>query len=45
MRADLVDNGMEPEDAFDLHEKFGFDPMMLRSIWQRKIKKNIITKI
>ena len=40
MRADLVDNGMEPEDAFDhACEKFGFDPYDVEEYMAKKDKE------
>ena len=40
MRADLVDNGMEPEDAFDQAcEKFGFDPYDVEEYMAKKDKE------
>ena len=40
MRADLVDKGMEPEDAFDhACEKFGFDPYDVEEYMAKKDKE------
>ena len=40
MRADLVDKGMEPEDAFDQAcEKFGFDPYDVEEYMAKKDKE------
>ena len=40
MRMDLVDKGMEPEDAFDQAcEKFGFDPYDVEEYMAKKDKE------